>query len=80
MGTPARLAAYSSSDLPEQPADALHRELVVDHAHDPGELDPFKQWLFRVSGQREYPVGEAQPAQLTVDQRGRRIRCERSRL
>ncbi len=27
-------------DPPEQATDPLHRELVVDHAHDPGELDP----------------------------------------
>ena len=31
--------------LAAQAADALHGELVVDHAHDPGELDPLQQRL-----------------------------------
>ena len=43
--------APAPSDLPDEAADPLHREFVVDHAHDPGELDPLQERLLRVLGQ-----------------------------
>ena len=54
-------------DLTPQPAHALHRELVVDHSHDPGELDPLEQRLGRVLRQREDPAREGEPGELAVD-------------
>ena len=74
------MPVLTPADPPEQAADPLHRELVVDHAHDPGELDPLQQRLRRVLGQGQHAAGEAEPAQLPVDKGSRRVRRERYRL
>ena len=66
--------------MSEQAADSLHSELVVDHAHDPGELDPLEQRLRGVLGERKDATGETKPAQLPVEVGRRRVRRQTSRL
>ena len=81
MGQALRAASVlTPSDLPEQASDPLHRELVVDHAHDPGKLDPLQKRLLRVLGQGQHAAGEAEPAQLPVDKGRRRVWRDRYRL
>ncbi len=53
---------------PLQAAEPLHRELVVEHPHDPGEADPLHQRDVLVPGHRQDAAGEGEPAQLPVEE------------
>jgi hypothetical protein len=53
--------------LPLEPADALHEELVVQHAGDAGELDTLEQRQFGVFDECDDATGKAQPAQFPVE-------------
>jgi hypothetical protein len=51
-----------------QPTEPLHRELVVEHPHDPGEADPLHQRDVLVPGHCQDAAGEGEPAQLPVEE------------
>ena len=64
------------SDLPLEAADALHEELVVQHAEDAGESHPFQERHLGILRELQDPVRESQPAEFAVDESCRRLRSE----
>jgi hypothetical protein len=56
-------------DLPLETADALHEELVVEHADDAHELHSLEKRQILASDQGEHATSESEPAQLPVDER-----------
>ena len=56
-----------------QTAHPLHEELVVEHAHDAGELDALEQRQLRVLDLRQHAAREGQPAALSIEESRRRV-------
>ncbi len=57
----------AGGDLPLEPADTLHEEVVEVRTGDRQELDSLEEWVALVLGLAQHALGEGQPGQLAVE-------------
>ena len=64
----------ATSDLQVELRHPLHEELVMEHPHDAGELDPLEKRQLGVLHLRQDAPREGEPGQLAIEEGRRRIR------